>query len=103
MKNRVSLGAKELIELGRTTPPVQRWAPRLEPGALGGWHKNDSITDRRKKLIKLLKKEPCVTVLRRINVIANLTTDKPTETKLRQDYAYVEKNNACRLKKKGSK
>lgn len=136
MKGKVSLGARELIELGRgacppgqirrnayvredgthvksscvpdtgapgKTPASQRWAPVLKPGALGGWHKEESPTVRRGKLVQLLKKEPCITVLRRINTIANLTTDKETETKLRADYKYVRENNACNLKAKGGK
>lgn len=99
MNTRTSLGAHELIELGRRVPPA-RWAPRIKPGSLGGWHKTDAESTRRSKLKALLKKEPCVAVLRRINMIANLTTDRPTETMLRADYKWVKKNNACKLKSK---
>jgi hypothetical protein len=82
------------------TPAKKRFMPDLGPEPLKGWSKNKPASRRRADLKKIVAKKGCRAALRTINVIANVTTDRPAETKLRQDYKWVRKQDWCRLKTK---
>lgn len=91
---RLKLGAIELVELGR------KRLPKPMRGGLIGWKKNMSDTKRRAKLEKLTRAEGCTPVLRKVNLLANLTADKATEKKLRSDYRWLRAKGFCKLKSK---
>ncbi len=82
------------------TPASKRFIPKMGPGTLTGWHKDQAASTRHAKLAKLTKSVGCREALRRVNVIANATTDRPTEAKLRTDYKWLRNQGFCHLKTK---
>lgn len=82
------------------TPAAKRWLPDLGPSPLKGWSKDKSASRRHSELKKLVNKKGCREALRTVNAIANVTTDRETERKLRADYKWVRGQGWCRLKTK---
>jgi len=81
------------------TPPSKRFA-KFSPGFLGGWHKDESAGTRHRKLERMTRRVGCLETIRRLNELANVTTDKPTERKARSDRAWLHNQNFCHLKTK---
>lgn len=82
------------------TPRGKRWLPDLGPAPLGDWSKDQSVKKRHAELRKVVRKKGCLSTLRTMTAIANVTTDGTTERLLREDYKFVEGQPWCRLKKK---
>lgn len=82
------------------TPASKRFLPGMGPSPLKGWHKDQAASTRHAKLRQLSDSEGCRVALRRVNVIANVTTDKATENKLRSDYKWLRRQGFCHLKSK---
>lgn len=82
------------------TPPSKRWLPKLGPQPLGGWGKDRAASTRHWALLKKTRQKGCREVLRTVNAIANVTTDRPTERLLRSDYKWLRRQEACELKTK---
>lgn len=82
------------------TPAAKRFLPELGPRPLGGWKKDMPEPERLSRLRGLARREGCTRALRTVNAIANVTTDRATERKLRSDYKKLRASPACRLKTK---
>jgi len=82
------------------TPASKKFLPNMGPSPLKGWHKDQAADTRHAKLRKLSESQGCRVALRRVNVIANVTTDKATENKLRGDYKWLRRQGFCHLKSK---
>lgn len=72
------------------TPKAQRWA---EFNAVTGWKKTQDSATRHRKMLSATSKNMTlhnryVQAGRRLNQLANVTTDKPTEEKARADANY---------------
>jgi hypothetical protein len=94
----VSLGASELIELGRSG---EKWARFGKKGGyLPGWSKKASPERRHSAVRRVTEREGCRVAIRRLIQLANVTTDKPTKVKARADYKWLRKQGFCKLKSK---
>lgn len=82
------------------TPAARKFMPAMGPSPLKGWHKDQAASTRHSKLRKLSEDLGCGRALKRVNVLANVTTDKVTENKLRSDYKWLRGQGFCRLKSK---
>jgi hypothetical protein len=82
------------------TPSSKKFLPELGPKPLNGWHKEQSESERASKLRGLARKRGCREALRTVNAIANVTTDRETERKLRSDYKKLRAHPSCHLKTK---
>ncbi len=78
------------------TPAAKRFMPDLGPRPLNGWKKDQAASTRLSKLRGLARRRGCTPALRTVNVIANATTDRETERKLRSDYKRLKKTEACK-------
>lgn len=85
------------------TPPEGRILPKPEPGALGGWSKKLSDSARREVLKKLTGREGCGTVIKKLVLLRNLTTDQATKKTAKSDQGWLKKQGFCELKTKGKK
>lgn len=80
-----SFYAKDLGHRGRT-PKSKRWYPSDKPDNVStGWRKDLSLLGRRRALGSADAKFGSVKVFHDLLGTANVTTDKPTERKLRAD------------------
>ncbi len=77
------------------TPARKRWFPAGV--TLPGWSKDKPASARHAALRKLVDGKPCVTVLRDVNAIANVTADRETERKLRADRKWLRDQGFCKL------
>jgi hypothetical protein len=82
------------------TPESKKFLPDLGPTPLGGWKKDQPSSERLSKLRGVAKKRGCRETLRTVNAIANVTTDRQTEKKLRSDYKKLRADPSCHLKTK---
>jgi hypothetical protein len=81
------------------TPAAKRFA-KFEPGYLPGWGKDKSAGERHAALRRQTVREGCVTVIRRLTQLRNVTTDRPTEMKAKADAKWLHGQNFCKLKTK---
>lgn len=72
------------------TPESKKWAD-VVPGHLAGWKKSFSQKKRIVALKKWIKKVGYATTIRRLNQLANLTTDRATAEKARKDMLALKK------------
>lgn len=81
------------------TPKGKRWfSGDID---IGRWKKTKSEGARRIILADLLDDgRSCVSVLRDVNAVANVTADKETKKKLRADYKWLRAQDVCKLKSK---
>ncbi len=84
-------------------PAYAKFMPDMGPNPLKGWHKDLAASTRHEKLRKLTKSVGCKDALARVRVIANVTKDKSTQTKLRTDYRWLREQSFCHLKSKNGK
>lgn len=82
------------------TPAAKRWAKFPKGPYLQDWGKNVSVPKRHMALKALTRREGCLSVSRSLTQLANVTTDRPTETKARKDRKWLVKQDWCRLKTK---
>lgn len=95
---RITLGASELIELGRSK---KKWAKFGKKGGyLPGWSKKASPAKRHSALRKVADREGCIVAIRRLVQLANVTQDRPTEEKARADARWIHNQVFCKLKTK---
>ncbi len=87
---RVHVPATWIKDVGKPgkTPKSERWA-KIEPGALGGWSKDMSEKARREILRGIVQRESYASVVRRLNQLANLTTDARTKRTARADMKWL--------------
>ena len=72
----------------------------LGPSPLGKWHEGMTSKERHSALHKATEQKGCRRVIRNLVAIANVTTDRPTEKKLRTDAKWLHKQGFCHLKTK---
>jgi hypothetical protein len=86
------------------TPAAKRVLPTPKRGALSFWSHKKPDSERHGILTDLLKKKPCVTVIRDLNLLANLTkvTAPAAHATARADMEWIRKQPSCRLKSKGN-
>lgn len=101
-KKGVEVGPACVPDTGKPgkTPAAERILPKPEPGALKGWSKDRPAKERRKALEKITKREGCATVIRRLTLLQNITTDKPTERLAMEDKEWLRGRGFCELKSK---
>jgi hypothetical protein len=98
---RVSLGANELIELGRTGKNGKKWARFGKKGSyLPGWSKKATPARRHGALERVTEREGCRVAIRRLVQLANVTKDQPTKAKARADAKWLHRQDFCKLKTK---
>lgn len=81
------------------TPVSKRFA-KFGPNYLPGWHKDLAASTRHEALRRQTAREGCVTVIRRLTQLRNVTTDRPTEAKAKADAKWLHGQNFCKLKTK---
>lgn len=81
------------------TPAAKRFA-KFGPGYLPGWGKDKSEGERHAALRRQTAREGCVTVIRRLTQLRNVTTDRPTEMRAKADAKWLHGQNFCKLKTK---
>lgn len=81
------------------TPASKRWA-RFGPGYLPGWKKDKPISERHAALERQVRREGCVTVIRKLTQLRNVTTDPATEIRARIDAGWLHNQGFCTLKSK---
>jgi hypothetical protein len=72
------------------TPKSRRWA-KIKPGELPGWKKSYSQKKRLAALVRLVGSVGYATVIRRLNQIANVSTDYETAKRMRSDMLALKK------------
>ncbi len=84
------------------TPAAKRVLPAPTPGALMFWSHRKPQAERHEILKNLLKRKPCVTVIRDLNLLANFTkaTSPATHSTARADMDWIRKQPTCVLKMK---
>jgi hypothetical protein len=82
------------------TPASRRFLPEMGPNPLGGWKKGMPAGERHSRLRKQVDQKGCRRVIQDLNALANTTTDRPTETKMRQDAKWLHNQGFCKLKTK---
>ena len=82
------------------TPASKRFLPSLGPRPLGGWKETQSASERHSHLKKAVESKGCLRVTKNLVVLANVTTDRPTEKKLRADQKWLHNQGFCKLKTK---
>jgi hypothetical protein len=96
---KITMGAKDLVELGRKGGSPRRWA-RFGPGYLPGWTKKTPAGKRHAALKRLTEREGCITVIRKLTQLRNVTTDRPTELLAIADARWLHNRVFCKLKTK---
>lgn len=74
--------------------------PKPKKGSLEGWSKDLPQKKRMAILKKITKEESCGTAIRKLNLLRNITTDKPTKKAAKSDMAKLRKQTYCKLKTK---
>lgn len=82
------------------TPASNKWAD-FGSNYLPGWHKTRSTSERHSALASQTRKEGCVTVIRKLTQLRNVTTDGATKNKAKADARWLHDQNFCHLKTKG--
>lgn len=78
--------------------------PKPKAGGLRGWTKDLSAPARRKILKRVSAAKGCGKTLKDLNLLRNITADKPTKKKASADYDWLYNQGFCKLKtKKNSK
>lgn len=72
------------------TPKSKRWF-HAQPGALGGWNKNLTTEKRHEILKRRVQRDGYATVVRRLNALRNVSTDRETDILAEKDMAYLKK------------
>jgi len=75
------------------TPKSKQWSPKVKEGALMGWSKDKPANVRRSILKKVIKKSDYATVIRRLNWLRNISTDKATDAAAISDMKYLQKQH----------
>lgn len=71
--------------------------PKPTAGALKGWGKGLSQKERMRILKSLTKEKGCATVIRDLNLLSNITTDKPTRKAAVLDMRKLHDQPYCKL------
>ncbi len=83
------------------TPAAKKFAKFPKKAAyMPGWGKDVSEGKRHSALKNLTKKVGCLRAQRMLLQLANVTTDKPTESKARTDRKWLVSQGFCELKTK---
>lgn len=82
------------------TPAAKRFLPEMGPRPLGGWKEKMAASERHSILRKQVERKGCVHVIRDLVALANVTTDRGTETKMRADAQWLGDQGFCKLKRK---
>lgn len=69
--------------------------PRPKKGKLYGWKKDLPAAARRAILVKAVKKDGYATIVRRLNLLVNISSDQPTRMIARQDMVWMHNNEAA--------
>ena len=77
--------------------------PSPKAGGLHGWTKDLPASARRKILKRVSAKKGCKSTLGDLNLLANITADKPTKKKARADHKWLHNQGFCKLKTKKKK
>lgn len=72
--------------------------PSPKPGALTGWQKALPQKERLRVLKSLTKEQGCGVVINKLNLLRNITADKPTKKAAASDMRRLRKQAYCRLK-----
>lgn len=77
------------------TPASKRWFPKGV--SVPGWSKDKTEKQRHDALNKLADKRPCGRILRDMQAISNVTRDRETQKKMREDRAWLKEKGACKI------
>lgn len=80
------------------TPPSKRVLPKPEPGALRPWAKDLPLRKRRQAAATVSRRDGCVTAIRKLTLLRNLTADKATERAAKADADWLRRQDFCKLK-----
>jgi len=75
--------------------------PTPREGGLGGWKKDLPAGQRRVILKRETGKAGCGTVIKRLTLVRNITSDRATKTLMKKDTLWLRRQPFCRLKSKG--